>query len=288
MTARPVLPDAVQGALWMLCSGTCYVAASTLMRHLGGAYSTYELTFLRSLIAVAMLTPMLMRAGRISLWPEQSLLHFLTGVFSYLGILFWFLAASQMPVGDFFALQFVTPLITIAMAIVFLRERADAASWAATLIGLAGVLIVLRPGLVAVTAGALAALASSLAYASVNTLVKSLSRTVSATGIVFYANLWLVPISMPMGLVAWRTPLLADLPAIFGVAVLSTLGYMTVTKAIGLAPARVVQPVNFIRMPIAAAFGLVVFGEFPDVWTWVGAFVIFLATSWAVRRGARQ
>ena len=282
------MPDAVKGALWMLFSGCCYVAAATLMRHLGGAYSTYELTFLRSVIAVVMLAPMLLRLGRISLRPERPFAHFMTGVLSYLGILFWFLAASQMPVGDFFALQFVTPLITISMAIVFLRERADAASWAATLVGLAGVLIVLRPGLIAVSAGALAALASSFAYASVNTLVKSLSRSVSATGIVFYANLWLVPISLPMALVEWRTPLAADLPAILGVAVLSTLGYVTVTKAIGLAPARVVQPVNFMRMPIAAAFGLVVFGEFPDVWTWVGAFVIFLATSYAVRRGTRS
>ena len=281
------MPDAVRGALWMLCSGCCYVASASLMRHLGGAYSTYELTFIRSVIAVLMLAPMLLRAGRISLRPERPVAHFMTGVFSYLGILFWFLAASEMPVGDFFALQFITPLITIAMAILFLRERADAASWAATLLGLAGVLIVLRPGLIAVGAGALAALASSLAYASVNTMVKSLSRSVSATAIVFYANLWLVPISLPMGIIEWRTPLIADLPAIVGVAVLSTLGYTTVTKAISLAPARVVQPVNFMRMPIAAGFGLMFFGEFPDLWTWLGAFVIFLATTWAVQRGTR-
>ena len=69
---------------------------------------------------------------------------------------------------------------------------------------------------------------------------------------------------------------------------MSTLGYVLVTKAIALAPARVVQPVNFMRMPIGAAFGWVLFSEFPDVWTWAGAAVIFCATSYAVGRGSKK
>ena len=76
--------------------------------------------------------------------------------------------------------------------------------------------------------------------------------------------------------------------AILGVAVLSTLGYTLVTKAIALAPARVVQPVNFMRMPIGAGFGWVLFSEFPDLWTWIGAVVIFCATTYAVQRGTKR
>jgi drug/metabolite transporter (DMT)-like permease len=94
--------------------------------------------------------------------------------------------------------------------------------------------------------------------------------------------------SLPMGIADWRTPPPADWPAILGISVLTTLGYTTITKGISMAPVRVIQPVNFMRMPIAAAFGFAVFGEFPDLWTWVGAFVIFLSTSYTVRRGVRQ
>jgi drug/metabolite transporter (DMT)-like permease len=283
-----VLPAAVQGAMWMLLSACCYVASASLMRHLGDAYSFYEITFIRALVAVAVLAPVFLRGVRARLWPERPFAVLMTGVFSYLGILFWLMAASNMPVGDFFALQLVTPLFTIAFAILFLRERADAASWAATLVGFAGVLIVLRPGMIAISLGAVAALSSSVFYASVNTVIKSLSRTLSATTIVFYANVWLVPIAMPMALFEWQTPLLADLPLIVGVGFLSTMGYVLVTKAIALAPARIVQPVNFMRMPIGAAFGWVLFSEFPDLWTWVGAAVIFGATSYVVGRGTRR
>ncbi len=282
------LPAAVRGALWMLLSGTCYVGSASLMRTLGDSYTSFEITFIRSVVAVLMLGPMFLRSLRGNLIPDRPFAYLMTGLFSYIGILAWVYAAGRMPVADFFALQFVTPLFTISMAILFLRERADAASWIATLVGFAGVLIILRPGLIEVTAAALVALISSFGYATVNTIVKSLSRTASATTIVFWANFLLVPISLPLALIDWRWPTLEHWPAIIGVSILSTIGYVTVTKAIMLAPARVVQPVNFMRMPIAAVFGLVLFSEFPDIWTWLGATVIFGATWYAVQRGTRR
>lgn len=282
------IPTAVQGAFWMLISGCCYVASASLMRQLGDAYSFYEVTFIRAVLAVVILAPVFLRHSRTRLWPERPFAVLMTGIYSYLGILFWLTAASTMPIGDFFALQFITPLFSIAFAILFLRERADFASWAATLVGFAGVLIVLRPGVIEISLGAVAALLSSFFYASVNTVIKSLSRTLSATTIVFYSNLLLVPIALPMAIIEWQTPLMADLPLILGVGFMSTMGYVLVTKAISLAPARVVQPVNFMRMPIGAAFGGVLFSEFPDVWTWLGAAVIFCATSYAVGRGSKK
>jgi drug/metabolite transporter (DMT)-like permease len=283
------LPDAVVGAFWMLVSAVCYVASATILRGLGDAYSPYELTFIRSLIATAIILPIFLYQGaKITLIPPRFTMHLAVAGFSYLGILFWFQAASILPVADFFALQFTTPLFTIALAILFLRERADLASWIATFVGFAGVLIVLRPGVVEVSIGAIAALLSSVGYASVNTVIKSLSRTTSPTIIVFYGNLLLAPLSLPMAFVDWRTPLLQDWPAILAVSVLSTFGYLTITKGITLAPARVIQPVNFMRMPLAAVAGWIFFTELPDMWTWAGAIVIFASTTYAVGRGARR
>ena len=283
------VPDAVIGAFWMLVSAFCYVASATILRSLGDTYSPFELTFIRSLIATAIILPMFLHQGtKMTLIPPRFGMHLAVAGFSYLGILFWFKAASIMPVADFFALQFTTPLFTIAMAIFFLRERADLASWIATIVGFVGVLIVLRPGMMEISIGAIAALLSSVGYASVNTVIKSLSRTTSPTIIVFYGNLLLAPISLPMAMVEWKTPLLEDWPAILAISILSTIGYLTITKGITLAPARVIQPVNFMRMPLAAVAGWLFFTEFPDIWTWVGALVIFLATTYAVQRGARQ
>ncbi|MBK19590.1 MAG: hypothetical protein CMM52_12220 [Rhodospirillaceae bacterium] len=282
------LPVAVQGALWMLTSAVCYVGSATLIRYIGEDYSPFLLTFFRAVIAVIMLAPLMFPVRISSLWPERPFAVLMTGVISYVGIFLWFYSAGRMPVAEFFALQFATPLFTIAFAIIFLRERSDIASWIATFVGFAGVLIVLRPGLIAVSVAAIAAIACAASYASVNTIIKSLSSNVPTTVIVFYANFLLLPISLPMAIVDWQAPLLADVPAIVGAAVLSTIGYLTVSKGIAMAAARVVQPVNFLRMPIAAVFGWVLFSEFPDIWTWIGAIVIFCATTYTVQRGARK
>ena len=282
------IPIPIQGAFYMLVSAVCYVGSATLIRYIGEVYSPFLLTFFRSIIAVIILAPVIFRIRGSSLIPERPFAILMTGVFSYIGIFLWFYSAGRMPVAEFFALQFATPLFTIAFAIIFLRERSDFVSWLATLVGFSGVLIVLRPGLIEVSLAAIAAIACAASYASVNTVIKSLSKTVPTTVIVFYANFLLVPISLPMAIVDWKMPLWVDTPAIVGASVLSTIGYVTVSKGIAMAPARVVQPVNFLRMPIGAAFGWVLFSEFPDLWTWLGAIVIFCATTYAVQRGSRN
>ena len=105
--------------------------------------------------------------------------------------------------------------------------------------------------------------------------------------IVYYAHLLMIPISLPMAYTTWKTPGAYDFTVIVAICLCLTIAYLSVTKAIALTVARVVQPVNFMRMPIAAIFGWVLFNEFPDIWTWIGAVIIFVATTYAVRRGAR-
>ena len=142
-------PDPLVGALYMLGSAFCYVASATILRSLGDTYSPFELTFIRSLIATAIILPIFLNQGtKITIIPPRFGMHLAVAGFSYMGILFWFAAASTMPVADFFALQFTTPLFTIAMAIFFLRERADLASWIATIVGLLGSSIINADGFI--------------------------------------------------------------------------------------------------------------------------------------------
>ena len=279
-------PGYIRGGFWMLVSCFCYAGAASVARKIGGAYSPYELTLIRALVAVSMMAPLYLReGGSLLFWPKRMFMHFLTGVFTFFGIVFWFKATAFMPIADFFALQFVTPLLTIALAIMFLGERSDLKCWVATLVGFGGVLIILRPGIISVSFASIAALMSAVFYASDNTAIKSLSRSASPTMIVYFAHLLLIPISLPFAILEWRTPEFGDLGNILLVSLLLTTAYLTITKAISLTVARIVQPVNFMRMPIAAVFGWILFSEFPDVWTWVGAIIIFFAATYAVSQG---
>ena len=282
----PVKSDALKGALWMLMASFCYVASATLTRYLGGAYDTFELAFLRCAVGVCVLTPIVLRGGAAQLKTRIIHIHGLRMVATYLAILLWFYAAETVPVGDFFAIQFATPLFTIGAAALLLREHVSLKSWLAALIGFGGVLIIVRPGYIPMNIGVLAAIATALSYALVNTLIKVASRHDSPTVMTFYVNILILPVSAVPAFFVWKTPLWADVPTLLGVTLFATMAQFCVASAISLADARVVQPMNFMRMPMAALFGFLVFSEFPDLWTWIGAVIIFGAAWYAVQHGA--
>jgi drug/metabolite transporter (DMT)-like permease len=281
----PGYSDAVKGAIWMLFASFFYVASATLTRYLDGSYDTFQLAFLRCAVAVCILTPIVLRSGVAQLKTRIIHIHVLRMVVTYIAILFWFYAAETVPVGDFFAVQFATPLFTIGAAALLLREHVSLKSWLAALIGFGGVIIIVRPGYIPLSVGVLAAIATALSYALVNTLIKVASRHDSPTVMTFYVNFLILPVSAIPAFFVWKMPVLADVPILLGVALFATMAQFCVANGISLADARVVQPMNFMRMPIAALLGYIVFSEFPDLWTWVGALIIFGAAWYAVQQG---
>ena len=280
------MTSAMRGALWMIMASFFYVASATMTRYLDGSYDTFQLAFLRCAVGVCVLTPIVLKGGLDQLKTKIIHIHGLRMVVTYIAILFWFYAAESVPVGDFFAIQFATPLFTIGAAALLLRETVTLKSWVAALIGFGGVLIIVRPGYIPISIGVMAALATALTYALVNTLIKIASRHDSPTVMTFYVNALILPVAAIPAYFVWKTPNWEDVPILLGVALFATLAQYCVANAISLADARVVQPMNFLRMPIAALFGYLVFSEFPDLWTWVGAVIIFGAAWYAVQHAA--
>lgn len=275
--------DSIKGAIWMLFASLFYVSSATLTRYLDGSYDTFQLAFLRCIVGVSVLTPIVLRSGVAQLKTKIIHIHVLRMVVTYVAILFWFYAAETVPVGDFFAIQFATPLFTIGAAALLLREHVSLKSWMAAFIGFGGVLIIVRPGYIPITLGVLGALATALSYALVNTLIKVASRYDSPTVMTFYVNVLILPVSAIPAFFVWKTPSWEDVPTLLGVALFATMAQFCVASAISLADARVVQPMNFLRMPMAALAGFIVFSEFPDAWTWIGAVIIFGAAWYAVQ-----
>lgn len=280
------LPAAARGAAWMLLAGACYTLTGAIVRHVAETYSVFEVAFFRSLFALALMVPLLLRVGWSSLRTTKFPLHGLRTALGYTGILCWFYGVSAIPLSDYYALQFTTPLFTIAGAVLFLGERAGARHWLAVAVGFGGALVILRPGLIGVSLGALAAVGAALFFAAVNNCVRVLSRTDGAVVIVTYTNLLMLPVSLvpfliPESLVpslpVWITPGWIDLGWLAGVGLFGTIAQFSITRAVAVADARVVQPFDFARLPFAAVIGYVAFGELSDFWTWIGAVIIFTA-----------
>lgn len=271
----------------MLLASFFYVCAATTARHIGENYSVFQLVFIRGVVAVVFLAPMLARAGRAAFHTSHPGLQALCGLFTYAAILCWFYAAMRMPVTEFFALQYTTPLFTIALAVLILRQHVGMRNWIATFIGFAGVLVILRPGLIEVSLGAMATLTSALGYASVNTCIKKLTRSDGPMVIVFYTNVLMLVLALPLAVFYWQDPSWEDWLRIIGVAMFSTVAFVATARAVAITEARAVQPVNFTRLPIAAVLGYIFFGEISDLWTWAGALTIIASTYYILTRETR-
>lgn len=283
------LPPVILGPLWMVTAGLGYTLASACTRQLSSDYSTIQLAFLRCVVAVVFFVPMFMRNGIGVMKTTVFPLHLLRSFLTYGAMLTWFYAVSVIPVSDYTALLYAQPIFTILFAVIILGETAGARTWVAVAVAFVGALIILRPGFQVIHLGMVAALVTGVLFASVNTAVRFLSRTDASKVIVAYANILILFISFVPAMFVWKTPLVADLPAIAGIGVFALLGQYGITRAISIADARVVQPFDFSRLITAAIVGWIAFGETSDIYTWTGALVIFCASYYVIvfeRRGA--
>jgi S-adenosylmethionine uptake transporter len=282
------LPAAARGALWMLLAGFSYTLTGALVRHVSADYPMFEVVFLRCLVALAMMLPLIAHGGLEALKTTRLPLHALRAAGGYVGIICWFYGVAHIPLADYYALQFTMPLFTIAGAMFFLGERAGPRVWAAVAVGLCGALVILRPGLVELSLGTLAAVGASLSFAAVNLCIKVLSRNDDAAVIVLYTNLLILPVALFMALFDWIVPAWIDLPAILGIGVLGTIAQFALTRAVATADARVIQPFDFARLPFAALIGWMFFNELSDLWTWIGAAIIFAAGYYVLHQETRD
>ncbi|MPY71242.1 MAG: EamA family transporter [Alphaproteobacteria bacterium] len=277
MNAQPAPRSSpVRAILWMVAATMMAAVTGGAVRQMGGEYSTFELVFLRGLVATAMMAPtMIWRARQDSLRPRRMKLYLARSSLSYIGTVCLFFALANMPVADTYALMFTVPMFTILLAVLLLKEGAGARAWIVCAVGFAGAMVIVRPGFATVSLAALAALATAACYASANICIRKLTATESPERITAFNSLLMLLMATPLAVVYWVTPSLEHWPWILAIGISNTLGALCHTRALGQAEARVVQPFSFLRLVWSVGVGWMLFSELPEVWTWVGAAIIF-------------
>jgi drug/metabolite transporter (DMT)-like permease len=279
--------DAVRGALWMTGASVMVALSAACVRHLSGAYSPFQLVFLRNAMGALFLLPWILHmASRGTLRTTRLPMYMLRTGLSYTGMVCVFYGLGNMPLGDVYSLLFLVPLITIVLAVLLLNERAGSHTWIACGIGFIGALVILRPGIIEVTLAAGAVLVTAVTYAGTNICIKSISRTDSPVQITIYGNLLALPVAFVPSLFVWRTPELADIPWILAMGLFQTLAGLFHARSVQAADARTVQPFNFLRLPASVVAGYILFAELPSHWTWLGATLIFASSYYVLYREA--
>ena len=281
------LTNAARGALLMIVASAFFSAMVGGIREVSASIPSIETVFFRNLFGLLALSPLFIRQGLGVLRANRYGLLFVRGCMALVFQVTWFYAVSVVPVADAVALSFTAPLFTTVLAVIVLKEVVRIRRWTATLLGFAGALLILRPGFSEIDPNLLIVILSAAGMAAAFIVIKILSRTESSTTIVAYLNLFMVPAALIPALFVWQWPTVQEFTWLVVVGVSGTCAHLAMTKAFAVAETTVIMPFDFTRLPFTALIGYIAFSEVPDIWTWVGAAVIFSSTFYITYREAQ-
>ena len=190
-------------------------------------------------------------------------------------MLLGFSALQFIPLEQIKAITFVSPIIVVILSVIFLKEKIYLIRIVALIIGLIGVLVILRPGIVSINVGAYMVLCSCSIWSVVVIITKFAARVDSPFTILSYQYTIVTLLSFPIALYFWQSPSVETINYLIFAGVAGTIVHLCINTAYKLTDLSVLQPVNFSRLLIASLFGFLIFDEIPDIWTIIGGLIIF-------------
>ncbi len=278
---RPV----VRAALWMSGALASFMAMAIAGRELATELTTFQILFFRSIVGFAAVAVLLQRSGWAQVRTRVFHTHLIRNLTHFGGQYGWFYGIALLPLTEVFAIEFTMPIWTTILATIILGERMNRLRALAVAVGFVGVLVILRPGVAVVSPAALAVLASAAAYATSHVFTKRLSGTESPLSILFYMTVIQLPLGLVPALPDWVWPSAAMWPWVLVVALTALSAHYCLARAFRLADATVVVPMDFLRLPLIAVLGFVLYGEALKIWVVLGAGIILLA-AWLNLRSA--
>jgi drug/metabolite transporter (DMT)-like permease len=267
-----------RAAFWMAGWLVATLGMTIAGRELARFVSVYEIMMLRSVIAVIILTPLVMMYGGLRDRLTQFRLHVARNVIHYGGQFAWFTAITMIPLAEAIAIEFTMPLWIAVLASIFLAERLYGAKVAALLIGFAGVMMIVKPGL-SLQPGHVVSLAGALLFACSVTLTKFITRRDTALTIIFLMFAMQTVIGAVPAYMTWVWPPVETYHWIAVVGLAGTGSHYCLSKAITLADATIVMPMDFLRLPLTALVGYLAYSEGIDVLSIIGAVMILVANT---------
>ncbi|TVV45725.1 DMT family transporter [Thalassolituus sp. C2-1] len=262
-------------ALWMSGALLSFMLMAISGRELSHSLTTYQILFFRSVIGVLVISILLSRSGWQQIRTQRLKTHWLRNIAHYAGQYGWFYGLAFIPLAEVIAIEFTTPVWTALLAFFLLKERLTGARLQALVLGIAGLLLILRPGAGVLQPAAFAVLGGALGYAFSYIQTKSLTRTDTPLCILFYMTLMQLPFGLVPSVLNWTTLAAETLPWILLVGITAMSAHFCMAHAFRLADATVVVPMDFLRLPLIAVVGYLFYQESIDLFVLAGAVLMF-------------
>lgn len=281
----------VVAVLLMLLAGLMSSLLHVGVRVVGPEVPTIQIVLLRSVFTILITFPLLFQKGKVS-WRSNRLdLQAIRGMIGVCSMTAWYYALTVLPLGDAGVLSFTTAIFVTLGAGLLFKETVGVRRWTAIVVGLAGAIIVLKPGSGLLTWGALAALGSSILWAVSLLMAKRLTEYDSSLTITFYQPLMIAPFALLGSLPVWVWPSFESWLVLFGMGLFAAIGNYCYVHALRIADASISMPADYARLLWMVSWGYLLFAEIPAISTWVGAALIIGSTlfmTWRESRLARK
>ena len=276
---------ALLGSVSALFAVLCFSANDVLIKFLSGGYALHQIVLIRAVVGTLFLLAVFvpLEGGLASLKTRRLSMHVLRGFCVVVANMTFFLGLAALPLAEGVAIFFVSPLLITVFSVIFLKETVGPWRWMAVFVGLLGVLVVLRPGTAAFQWAAVLPLIAATGYAALHMLTRHIRGTESTVAMAFYIQIVFFAVSGGMGAVfggglladqsdpslaflfrAWTWPAPFDLFIIAILGVTSVTGGYFISLAYRVSEAALVAPFEYIAMPLAVIWGILVFDEWPD------------------------
>ncbi|MBT0956788.1 DMT family transporter [Alphaproteobacteria bacterium KMM 3653] len=281
----------LRGALWMIGAIIAFPTMAVAGREISAMHDTFEIMLFRSIFGIMVVLSIGGISGTLGQINTRHMpLHVLRNAAHFAGQNLWFYALTVIPLAQVFALEFTSPIWVMALAPLFLGERFTRWRAFAGVMGIAGVLVVVRPDVDSINPGVIAAALAAIGFAGTAICTKILTKEHSITCILF----WLTVLQAIFGLicagydgqVTW--PSLASAPWLAVIGMAGLLGHFCLTKALSAAPASIVMPIDFARLPVIVGIGMILYNEPFDVLVIFGGVMIFLGNYLNIRAESRS
>ncbi|MGA8958935.1 MAG: DMT family transporter [Pseudolabrys sp.] len=273
--------------LWMVGALLSFSVMAVSIRELSRAgLSIFEILAIRSGVALFVLLALLAvrKDLRVHALPRRMGLNLFRNTVHYASQYSWALSLTMLPLATVFALEFTMPAWTAVLAVWFLHERMTPSRLGVVILGLIGVLVILRPGIASFNPAAILVLLAAFGYAITMITTKQLTKTETTFGIVF----WMAVIQLPLSLIGSDPTVFLRfeprhiLPAI-GVGMAGLTSHYCLSNAFRSGDATLVVPLDFMRIPLIAVVGWAFYGERLDVFVLLGAMIIVSGVLWNLR-----
>ena len=288
MSSDDSVPPLIKAVLWMAVALLSFVFMAIAVREIADRMHAFQMVFVRSVVGFVIIAAIMTFYGWQNFRTQRLAGHVLRNSVHFAGQVLWMIGIQMLPLATAFAIEFTTPIWAAFMAVLFLGERMNKGRWVALIFGFGGILVIQQPGLAAPDPGVFVMIGCAVFFAMSVVAVKWLTRTDNALTILVFMTGMQAVFGAVASVFVWMPMTWDQAPWLLVMGITGLSAHYAMVRAFGYADATIVVPMDFLRVPLIALVGYLLYAEALTAATLIGAALILFGNYYSVAFESRS